>query len=480
MTDTIRALAGDFPAQTPASWTALAEKALRGADFDDTLGRTTIDDIKRGPAFFARPAGSHAVDGAPRDLHLPWGMRQTLVEATPEAANTAALDDLMGGVSELELRLDPTGEFGLKANDIELLDAALKGVDLTLAPIHLDSLGGQGHHAHLLLTLFARRRIDGEQVSGGLGLHPVERAARQGIELDEDCFPKAAALTELAQAAFPNLKVFRCDAAHMFEAGASESQELAIMAASAATYMRLMMETGLDANTAAKAIEARLAADADIHLTIAKLRAARRIFARIAESFGATGEARRLSLHVTTAARMLSARDAWTNLIRNACAGFAAAAGGADAMTVRPLTEAIGRPTGFARRVARNLHILLAEESHLGKVTDPAAGSYLHETLADSLAQSAWSLFQEIERRGGLVDAFATGWLQGEIATSREASLARIASGQAQILGVTQYKDPDPRAVETDGVWPDLDAPESALSATRFAARFEAEMEAAQ
>lgn len=480
MTDTIRALAGDFPAQTPASWTVLAEKALRGADFGATLGRTTIDGIERGPAFFSRPDAAHAVDAAPRDLHLPWGIRQTLVEASPEAANAAALDDLMGGVSELELRLDPTGAHGLKANEIDLLDAALKGVDLTLAPIHLDSVGGQGHHAHLLLALLARRRIDGETVSGGLGLHPIERAARQGIPLDAQCFPKTAELTELAQAAFPNLKIFRCEAAHMYEAGASETQELAIMAGAAATYMRLMMETGLDANAAARAIEARLAADADIHLTIAKLRAARRIFARIAESFGTTGEARRLTLHVTTAGRMLSASDAWTNLIRNACAGFAAAAGGADAITVRPMTDAIGRPTRFARRVARNLHILLAEESHLGKVTDPAAGSYLHETLADSLASKAWALFQEIERRGGLVEAFASGWLQGEIATSRAAQRARIESGQTPILGVTQYKDPDPRPVETDGLWPEIDAPEGALTATRFAAAFETAMEAAQ
>ncbi|WP_291844594.1 methylmalonyl-CoA mutase family protein [Maricaulis sp.] len=480
MTDTIRALAGDFPPQTPEMWTVLAEKALRGADLGDTLGRTTIDGITRGPVFFTRPDGCHAVDATPRDLHLPWGMRQTLVEASPQAANAAALDDLMGGVSELELRLDPTGAFGLKANEIETLDAALTGVDLTLAPIHLDCLGGQGHHAHLLLTLFARRRIDGETVEGGLGLHPVERAARQGIALDEQCFPKAIELTQLAQAAFPNLKIFRCEAAHMFEAGASETQELAIMAASAATYMRLMMETGLDANSAARAIEARLAADADIHLTIAKLRAARRIFARIAESFGATGEARRLTLHVTTARRMLSASDAWTNLIRNACAGFAAAAGGADAITVRPMTEAIGRPTGFARRVARNLHILLAEESHLGKVTDPAAGAFLHETLADSLAQSAWEEFQEIERRGGLVEAFATGWLQGEIAKSRTAHLARIAEGKAPILGVTQYRDPDPRPVETDGVWPETDLPDTALNAVRFAALHETALEAAQ
>lgn len=473
MTDTIRALAAGFPPLGPDDWRPLAEKALRGADADAVLSRTTVDGIARGPIFFDRPDGVHAVDATPRDLNLPWGMRQTLVEATPEAAQEAALADLMGGVSELELRLDSTGAFGLKANEIDLLDTALKGVDLTLAPVHLDSLDGQGHHAHLFLTLLARRRIDGEEVSGGLGLHPVERAARQGVALDDQCFPKAVELVQLAQAAFPNLKVFRLDAALAFEAGGSEVQELALMAASAATYLRLMLEAGLDADTAAGLIEARLAADADIHLTIAKLRAARRIFARIAESFGASGDRQRLSLHAVTAHRMLSALDPWTNLIRNACAGFAAAAGGADAITVRPLTEAIGRPTPFARRVARNLHILLAEESHLGKVTDPAAGAFLHETLSDSLAREAWSLFQAIEHKGGLVAVFATEWFQSEIAKARQAHMNRLAEGKDQILGVTKYRDPDPRAVETADTWPEPDAPHNALTAIRFAAEYE-------
>lgn len=110
MTDDIRALAGGFPALSPEDWRPLAETALHGADFDETLSRTTVDAIARGPVFFDRPEGSHAVDAAPRDVHLPWGMRQTLVEATPETANAAALADLMGGVSELELR--PTRRAG--------------------------------------------------------------------------------------------------------------------------------------------------------------------------------------------------------------------------------------------------------------------------------------------------------------------------------------------------------------------------------
>jgi methylmalonyl-CoA mutase len=465
MTDTILPLSAGFPTQTAADWRPLAEKALRGADFGSTLGRTTADGIERGPVFFERPDGSGAVTTAPRDLHLPWGMRQTLIESTPEAANAAALSDLMGGVSELELRLDPDGRHGLKANEIETLDAALKGVDLSLAPIHLDCLAGQGHHAHLALTLFARRRLDGETLTGGLGLSPVERAARQGIPLDAECFPKARAITELANAAFPNMTIFRADGLLAHEAGGTEAQELAVLAASTVTYVRLMTETGLDADQAIAAIEARLAVDTDIHLSIAKLRAARRILARIAQSFGATA---RSNIQAVSSARMMSASDPWTNLIRVACAGFAAAAGGADAITMRPLTDAIGPPTRQGRRIARNLHILLAEESHLGKVTDPAAGSYLHEHLATELAETAWSIFQDIERRGGLVEALATGWLQGEIKTARETKFSRIIAGDEIILGVTKFPDPDPKAVETQGIWPMETAADGALTPIRL------------
>ena len=460
MTETPKALSGGFPARNETDWRALAEKALRGADFDATLGRETADRLMRGPAFFTRPDGAHAVDTRPKDEYLPWGMRQAIVEPDPQSANEAALADLMGGVSELQLNLDPEGRHGLKANEIDTLDAALKGIDLSLAPIHLETLRGQGHHADLLLTLFARRRLDGEGLRGGLGINPIGRSARQGVALSPDCFDKAKALLELSQAAFPQLTIFRADGALAFEAGATEAQELAVMAGSVAAYMRLMGDAGLDANTAAPLIELRLAADTDIHVSIAKLRAARQVFARIVSSFGADGPALRANIQAVTAARMLSAKDPWTNLIRNACAGFAAASGGADAITIRPLTDALGRPSGFARRVARNLHTLLAEESHIGKVTDPAAGSYLHETLARNLAEKAWEIFQEIEARGGLAAAFADGSLQTAIAASRSAAMTRIAEGEAIILGVTKYPDPDPRAVQTRGSWGEEDWPE--------------------
>ncbi len=471
MTETPTRFSDGFPGTREADWRPLAEKALRGADFEATLGRATADAIARGPAFFDRPGSAGTVDDQARDVYLPWGMRQTLVEADPQSANDAAIADLMGGVSELELNLDPTGRTGLNANSVDALDAALKGVDLALAPIFLDVILGQGTHAHHLLALYARRRLDGEVLRGGLGLNPIGRAARQNVAQDPACFDKAKGHVELCQAAFPKLKIFRADGALAFEAGATEAQELAVMAGKTAAYMRLMGECGMSADEAAQAIEIKLSADTDIHLTIAKLRAARRVFAQIATSFGAT--ATRANIHAVTTGRMLSARDPWTNLIRNACAGFAAAAGGADSITIRPLTDAIGRPSAFARRVARNLHILLAEESHIGKVTDPAAGSYLHEHLTEALAQKAWALFQDIERKGGLVAAFSDGSLQAQIAAAREARMKDIAEGKDIILGVTKYPDPDPKPVETGGTWGEPTSPESPLAPVLLTTAFE-------
>ncbi|MDG1416844.1 MAG: methylmalonyl-CoA mutase family protein [Maricaulis sp.] len=473
MTKTVLAFADGFPTPTTGDWAQLAEKALRGADFDDTLVRSTSDGITRGPIFFDAPEGSQSVDHAPRDQHLPWGMRQTLVEATPAAANAAALEDLIGGVSELELRLDPAGKLGLAACDLESLDETLRGVDLSLAPVHLDALNHSTDHANLLITLFARRRLDGDEVSGGLGLAPIELRARQAIRYSDQDFDSVIDLAQLTAAAFPKLKIMRCNASLAFEAGGTEVQELAMLVASGASYMRLLMDAGLEANQAATAIEGRLAVDADIHLGIAKLRAARRIWARMAGAFGASDAASRLSLQTTTSYRMLSATDPWSNLIRVSCAGFAAASGGADTITIRPLTEALGRPTRFGRRIARNLHMLLAEESHLGKVTDPAAGSYLHETLSDKLANAAWQLFQDIETRGGLYDSMKSGWFQGLISAARNSRQQAIMERSETLIGVNKFPDPDPKAVDVDDTWPHLDPEEGAMLPMRWATALE-------
>jgi methylmalonyl-CoA mutase len=182
-----------------------------------------------------------------------------------------------------------------------------------------------------------------------------------------------------------------------------------------------------------------LAADTDQFLTIAKLRAARRLVWRIGEAVGAGSAAGRVHTTAVTAWRMMAKRDPWTNMLRTTIACAAAAMGGADAIVVLPYTYALGKPDRFARRIARNTQLVLQEESSLGRVADPAGGSWYVERLTDDLSHKAWALFQEIEAKGGMAAALGSGFVQGEIAKAAEVREKAVATGRQELTGVSAF-----------------------------------------
>ncbi|PWE17430.1 methylmalonyl-CoA mutase [Marinicauda salina] len=495
MTEAIRPMAEGFPPADDAEWRALADEALKGADFD-RLVRRTVDGIARGPLFARGDLADVEAAGAPgaapfvrglaaeRDAHLPWGIRQAVDDPDPADANAAILDELHGGASEIELRLDPAGEDGVAVRTLDELKRTLDGVLLDLAPVHLAPARLNPQYGAMLLALFEDAGLDGTNLHGGLGLSPIGRKSRLGggAEKLPDRLKRTAEAAAYCAETFPRLGVVDITAGAPHEAGGSEAQEIAFCAAGGASYMRVFLDHGLSPDQAANALVFSLSADADIHLTIAKLRAARRVWARVTESFGCSPAARGMRVHVHTSARMMTARDPWTNLIRVSCAALGAAAGGADSITVRPLTHARpGRPTSFARRLARNLQILLAEESHIGKVADPAGGGYLHETLGARLAEAGWGVFQEIERRGGLFETVKAGWLQAEIAKVRAQRETAYAEGRESLIGLSQYPVLGAEPIETlprDYAPPALDAPE--LEPQPFAGKIAAARSGAQ
>ena len=176
-----------------------------------------------------------------------------------------------------------------------------------------------------------------------------------------------------------------------------------------------------------------MAADRDTHLTIAKFRAARRITLRIVEAFGGDGSS--IPLCAVTSLRMMQTEDAWTNLLRIMSAGFGAVIGGADMVTTRPFTDGLGQAISFAHRIARNMQLMMMEESHLGQVFDSAHGSYWHEKMTDQLAQSAWTLFQDIETTGGMTNYKRSGQFQADLDTS----IVERRDRNTPILGVTLH-----------------------------------------
>lgn len=445
-----------FPPVSREDWRALADAALNGVDFDRSLVRRTLDGITRGPLFDAGDAPDPRSLGAPgtppfgrgrsaaRDRYLPWGMRQS-VRLADRNANRMILADLAGGVSEIAL--DCAGA------DAGRIEAALDGVLLDLAPVHLEN--ARPAHAFAFTALLDAAKAG----RAGLG---VEIAAA------DDLAPFAALAGER-----PQLALLAVRADRLFEAGAGEVLELAGSLCEGAAAMTALIEAGLEPEQAALRIEAVYGADADVHLTIAKLRAARRLWAQMLHAYGCSQDALGQIQRAVTPARSLSRRDPYTNLIRAACAGLAAAAGGADAITVRPLTERLGAPTPFARRIARNLHILLAEESHLGRVADPAGGGYLHERLADDLAHAAWRAFKALEAAGGWPAILASGALKEQCLADAARRQADLASGRADLIGVTAYPALDPDAPDAGPIFPDAPAPEGFPAPVYLAEPFE-------
>lgn len=186
-------------------------------------------------------------------------------------------------------------------------------------------------------------------------------------------------------------------------------------------------------------LEFRYAADADQFLTIAKFRAARRLWARVAQASGAATDGSAQRQHAVTSAVMMTSRDPWVNMLRTTVACLAAGVGGADAVSVQPFDSALGLPDAFARRAARNTQSILLEESHLARVIDPAGGSWYVEQLTDELAHAAWAWFQEIERAGGQRAALATGLVGERIAATWAERSKALAKRREPITGVSEF-----------------------------------------
>lgn len=460
MSRPIRDLAGDFPAFGPDDWTALAQAAIGERDFARTLVRRTPGGIERGPVFFDRPAsrpGTALPDQT--NPHLPWAIQQDFAGGDLPSANAAILEDLAGGVSQIGLRLDHSGEAGLAIRTAAEAAELLDGVDLALAPVFLSPRTTRDE-AEPFLSLIQDAASRGPSLRGGLGLAPGDPAG----------FALAAELGETLD----HVEILHIDARVVHDSCGTEIHELAFAASALNCAMRGLLDAGLSPDRAASRIGLTLAADADIHAGIAKFRAARRIWAAILDAFRVSPARQRGRIHAVTSFRMLSANDPWTNLVRNAAAGFAAGCASVDGLTVRPLTDALGRPAAFGRRLARNLQILLQEESHIGRVADPAGGSYLHETLTDRMAEAAWARFQTLESEGGFASALSDGPFRDEIAAARDALIEAHATGSEALIGVSNFVPAENRPVlSADTNWQAC-LPRSPFAAFRVAAPFEA------
>lgn len=435
-------LAAEFPDATHEQWQRLVEGVLRksgkevsGEAAEDALSTTLEDGLRTRPLYTARddvpdpglPGFAPFVRGGRPEGNTTggWDVRQR--HAAP--ADGAVLADLENGVTSLWLLV---GQGGIPVSGIA---RALDGVYLDLAPVVLDAGRDVEAAAAELLRLCEDKGVDPKAVRGNLGADPLGHEARTGTPLD---FAPVAALAVRCAERYPGLRALTVDALPYHEAGGSAAQELGASLATGVAYLRELTEAGLTVEAACAQLEFRYAATADQFLTIAKLRAARRLWARVAEVSGAPGAGAQVQ-HAVTSPVMMSRRDPWVNMLRTTVATLAAGVGGADAVTVLPFDHALGLPDAFARRIARNTSTILVEESHLARVIDPAGGSWYVERLTDELARAAWEFFRTIERDGGQAAVLRSGRIRTDLATTWAERSKKLAKRREPITGVSEF-----------------------------------------
>ncbi len=443
-------LAAEFPEASREQWKALAEKALKGADFEKRMVSRTADGIRIEPLYTrddALPGSAEARPGAAPFTRgtaaarpgLGWDIAAMCFESDPSAANAVILEELAGGANSIVLQMAASGGPGLPATK-DAVAAALKDVLLDVAPVGLVAGEAFAGAAAALMAAWEAKGIPAEKRKGGFAADPLGTMARQGglSKPVEAAVAEAAALAVSARA-MPRVSALMADGHPYHVAGASEAQELGAMLATLVAYLRACEAAGLAPGEALPKIAVGIAADDDQFLTVAKLRAARRLIWRVAEASGAGEAAAKVRIASATSFRMMARRDPWTNILRTTIACAGAVIGGADSIVVLPFTVALGKPDRFARRIARNVQIVLQEESNLGRVADPAGGSWYVEKLTDDVAQAAWKVFQDIEGKGGMAAALASGQVQDMIAATAAARDKAIATGRMELTGVSAF-----------------------------------------
>jgi methylmalonyl-CoA mutase len=432
-------LAAEFPPTDEAQWRKLVEAALKGVPFDKRLVSQTYDRLRIDP-LYPRAAGANPVAG--REPAAAWALMQRVDHPDPSAANAQALQDLESGATGLTLvmagsvsangyGLDGSPQTLARVLDGVYLDAGIP-IEFNLSPPTRDAVR---HFAALVKD----RGIAPPTVDMRASINPIGGFAASGASPQpwtEMSKIFSGMVRELADQGFRGPFAV-ADGRIIHNAGGSEAQELAFAIASAVAYLRALEAAGVSLDAARAMIYFRLSADADEFLTIAKFRAIRKLWARVEQVCGLTLK----PVHVAaeTAWRMMTKRDPYVNMLRITIAVTAAGVGGADSITALPYTAALGLPDASARRIARNMQLILLEESNLAKVADPAAGSGAIEHLTGKLCAAAWTQFQEIEATGGAWIALERGLVQKNVGGVRAEREKNVARRKDALTGTSNY-----------------------------------------
>ncbi len=428
------------------------------ARVDDLDAMTTVVDegVEHRPIYFREDAEGGAAVGVPgvapyvrgtRADAAAWTVQQRYRHPCAEHAGDAAVDDLEGGADAVWLEL---GAGAVQVATLEDVAALVSKIDRAHVDVQLETGADFLAMAGAYLAVARRDGVPLADLQGGYGADPITTLLREG-SLPQGLRGARLELVDLAALSSqrtPKMRACLVSGVTYADARLGPVKQIAYSVATALTYLRwIVAHTNLDMAAAARQLRFAMGVDSSFFSEIAKLRALRWVYAKMLAAHDVDEP---MDLHVTTAARAVSARDPYGNLVRGSSATVSAVFGGANRIAVRRFDERVRQADEPARRFARNTQLVLREEASLHRVVDPAGGSWFVERLTESLARAAWEELREIERSGGLIEAIRTGRVAGAGRAAVLDQEKREAIRQVRVVGVTDFASLDEEPLPRD------------------------------
>jgi len=430
----------DFPEITTSMWEEKIKADLKGADYQKQLVWNSDEGIPIKP--FYRLEDLEALDylegvrnliNHPCDAPKGWLICQQVSPGKKtRKANERIKAALKGGVQAIRIQLGESGP-----PDISMLEELLEGISLQETELHFGGCLRADALYTALSKLASRNGTEPSELKGCLGADPLGKMAETGIPIFS--FENLGMLVKQVKESSPEMKVVEVHGSLIQNASTNLVEELAFSMAMASEYMTILTGKEIDPFTAQEALLLYLGSGPNYFMEIAKLRAARILWVKIAEAYGVETSRARIRIHSVSSQWNMTLYDPHVNMLRGTTEAMSSILGGADLVNVLPFDYPNGKGSKFSDRIARNVQIILREEAYFDQVEDPASGSYYIESLTDSLAEKAWDLFCEVESMGGFIKAFEAGWIQEKIEAARKIKIDRAASGKGRILGTNAF-----------------------------------------
>lgn len=454
----------EFPGVSTKEWEEKIRTDLKGADYRKRLAWKTLDGFTVMPFYreedlrelshLNTTPGYYPFIRGTRRAGNAWNIRQDIYDKQLDEANAIAREAVEKGADALGFRMEVKHTAGALGGDIygvnvqqqSDLKQLLEGIDPEQVELHFDAGMASPAYLAMLSNVLKQQGADSSKVRGTFMYDPATFLAVNGqLHKKNKAWVKDAAhMVSHCKEKLPGVRCLGVNTKPYHNAGASTVQQVAFALAAGSDYLAKLTEAGIPAGDIAERIHFSFAVGSSYFPEIAKFRAARMLWAKIVKQYGVTDESRAaMYLQGQTSMWNKTVYDAHNNMLRGTTEAMSAAIGGCDSITVDPFDLAFRQPDAFSRRIARNTQIILKEEANLDKVADPAAGSYYLEQLTESIAQTAWELFQELEANGGFYESILDGLVQSQIEETRVKIDQAIASGKKVFVGTNRYPAPD-------------------------------------